>query len=203
MNNQDNLFVLIIFSLFLTNVFGQNEVANTPVIIEAESGEVGYEFDVLDETISILTNFDETTGSASYPGEDRTVLYEVMFPDMGTYDLFARVRVGSSGFDDDSFFYSNDFGEKNPADDGEWILCNGLASAGFTGADDVVRDPGGVGSNTWKWVNLSRNAYQAANRDFNIYSDVPREIFDDLMNAPSKGSFLNREIKSIYQFSKQ
>lgn len=36
-----------------------------------------------------------------------------------------------------------------------------------------------------------------------IYSDVPREIFDDLMNAPSKGSFLNREVKNIYQFTKQ
>ncbi len=36
-----------------------------------------------------------------------------------------------------------------------------------------------------------------------IYSDVPREIFDDLMNAPSKGSFLNREMKGIYQFTKQ
>ncbi len=36
-----------------------------------------------------------------------------------------------------------------------------------------------------------------------IYKDVPRGIFDDLMNAPSKGSFLNREIKGIYQFAKQ
>ena len=36
-----------------------------------------------------------------------------------------------------------------------------------------------------------------------IYSDVPREVFDDLMNAPSKGSFLNREVKGIYQFTKQ
>ena len=36
-----------------------------------------------------------------------------------------------------------------------------------------------------------------------IYSDVPREIFDYLMSAPSKGSFLNREIKGIYQFMKQ
>lgn len=36
-----------------------------------------------------------------------------------------------------------------------------------------------------------------------IYSDVPRKIFDDLMNAPSKGSFLNREVKGIYQFTKQ
>ena len=36
-----------------------------------------------------------------------------------------------------------------------------------------------------------------------IYSDVPREIFDDLMNAPSKGSFLNREVKGNYQYAKQ
>ena len=36
-----------------------------------------------------------------------------------------------------------------------------------------------------------------------IYSDVPREMFDNLMNAPSKGSFLNREVKGVYQFTKQ
>jgi hypothetical protein len=36
-----------------------------------------------------------------------------------------------------------------------------------------------------------------------IYHDVPRQIFDDLMSAPSKGSFLNREVKSVYQFTKQ
>lgn len=36
-----------------------------------------------------------------------------------------------------------------------------------------------------------------------IYHDVPRQIFDGLMSAPSKGSFLNREIKGIYQFTKE
>ena len=36
-----------------------------------------------------------------------------------------------------------------------------------------------------------------------IYRDVPRQIFDDLMSAPSKGSFLNREVKGVYQFTKQ
>ena len=36
-----------------------------------------------------------------------------------------------------------------------------------------------------------------------IYHDVPRQIFDGLLNAPSKGSFLNREIKGVYQFTKQ
>ena len=35
------------------------------------------------------------------------------------------------------------------------------------------------------------------------YSNVPRAVFDDLMNAPSKGSFLNREVKGVYQFAKQ
>ena len=36
-----------------------------------------------------------------------------------------------------------------------------------------------------------------------IYHGVPRQIFDDLMQAPSKGSFLNREVKGVYQYSKQ
>jgi hypothetical protein len=36
-----------------------------------------------------------------------------------------------------------------------------------------------------------------------IYHNVPRQIFDDLMSAPSKGSFLNREIKGVYHFTKQ
>lgn len=37
-----------------------------------------------------------------------------------------------------------------------------------------------------------------------IYSEVPRQIFDDFINAPSKGSFLNREVKGRrFQFTKQ
>ena len=44
---------------------------------------------------------------------------------------------------------------------------------------------------------------QFINSGYYIYNDVPRFIFDDLMNSPSKGSFLNREIKGIYQYIKQ
>ncbi len=36
-----------------------------------------------------------------------------------------------------------------------------------------------------------------------VYHGVPREVYDDLMAAPSKGSFLNRIIKGVYQFTKQ
>lgn len=35
-----------------------------------------------------------------------------------------------------------------------------------------------------------------------VYHDVPRNVFDDLMSAASKGSFLNREIKNVYRFTK-
>ena len=34
------------------------------------------------------------------------------------------------------------------------------------------------------------------------YHSVPREIYDAIMNAPSKGSFLNREVKGVYEYSK-
>lgn len=36
-----------------------------------------------------------------------------------------------------------------------------------------------------------------------VYRNVPRQIFDGLMSAASKGSFLNREVKGVYQFTKQ
>src|SRR5690606_9278377 len=83
----------------------------SPVIVEAESGEVGSEFETLTDDasgttyITITTDFDETTGTGSYPGANRTVRYQVTFPEAGRYELYARVRVSAGGFDDDSFFY--------------------------------------------------------------------------------------------------
>jgi len=35
------------------------------------------------------------------------------------------------------------------------------------------------------------------------YHDVPRSVFDDLLYAPSKGSFLNREVKGRFAYSKR
>lgn len=36
-----------------------------------------------------------------------------------------------------------------------------------------------------------------------IYHDVPRETFDELLYAPSKGSYFNREVRNVYRFTKQ
>jgi KTSC domain-containing protein len=36
--------------------------------------------------------------------------------------------------------------------------------------------------------------------DSYVYSDVPPATFEDIMRAPSKGSYLNREIKPNYDY---
>lgn len=44
---------------------------------------------------------------------------------------------------------------------------------------------------------------QFLNSGYYVYSGVPRYKYDELMNAPSKGSYLNREIKGVYPFTKR
>jgi hypothetical protein len=36
-----------------------------------------------------------------------------------------------------------------------------------------------------------------------VYSDVPQQIYEELLVAPSKGSYLNREVKSVYNYEKR
>ncbi len=152
--------------LRITQVSGtQEEISKLPIIIEAESAEMGDEWAVLTdgdvEYVSITTDYNETTGAAGYPGEGRTLSYTVTFPQSGDYDLFARLRVGPKDFDDDSFFEGNGFGEKDPSNSGDWFVINGMASGGFNQPSDLVRDDaGGLGSGVWKWVNLSRASFQ-------------------------------------------
>lgn len=33
-----------------------------------------------------------------------------------------------------------------------------------------------------------------------VYSDVPAELYEELLRAPSKGSFLNRAVKGTYAY---
>ena len=133
-----------------------------PVVVEAESGVVGSDFSILEEdSITYVTI--QTNLAAYNPGSSaRVISYEVTFPDTGSYDLFVRLRTGADTFNDDSFFYGKGFGEKDPSVDSVWVCINGLADAGFSGPNEIVRDAGGLGSGVWKWVNLSRNVYQGS-----------------------------------------
>ena len=132
-----------------------------PVIVEAESGVRGSDFPVLQAGnvtyVAVATNLI----SGGFPGDtSRMITYQVPFADSGKYNLFARVRVGAAGFDDDSFFYGNGFGSRRDTAAVDWIIVNGLASAGFSDATAVVDGPGSLGTGVWKWVNL-KNGYQS------------------------------------------
>jgi len=134
-----------------------------PVVIEAESGKVGSNYQVLTgggvTYITPKTNWTSLTA----PGDSsRTVTYQVTFADSGSYNLFAHIRVGPNGFDDDSFFYGNGFGLKNDTAGADWIFINGFASAGYSDPTAYVDGPGTLGNSVWKWVNVTKNAYQGA-----------------------------------------
>ncbi|MEX2619990.1 MAG: KTSC domain-containing protein [Egibacteraceae bacterium] len=36
-----------------------------------------------------------------------------------------------------------------------------------------------------------------------VYLDVPAQIYEELLVAPSKGSYLNREVKGVYNYDKR
>jgi hypothetical protein len=129
------------------------------VTFEAESGALGSEWAVSNSAspayVTILSI--TTTNSGSNPASsNRVATYSITFPSAGTYQLYARVRVGPNTFNDDSLFYAASFGPKNPTLNSDWIQVNGLGSIGFSNSTDVVTGGGSLGSGMWKWVNLSQ-----------------------------------------------
>jgi endo-1,4-beta-xylanase len=178
-NLQLLLFIpcLLLFSSLPEKVYGQDE-ADVPVIVEADSGEVGSSFSTQQEgDITYIATTDNYTGQAGPGDTSRMVTFDVEFREAGIYNLFVRVRVGSGGFDDDSFFYGNGFGEKEENNEADWILNNGLAAAGFSFPIDYVDGPGEAGSEVWKWVNLSKNAYQESGLPFIVEEGNLTQIF--------------------------
>lgn len=166
-------------AIYIDNLTIKNPAdALKPVIVEAESGEVGSDYSILQEDSTKYVAI-QTNSTAYNPGSRaRMISYKVTFPDTGTYDLFVRLRVGPNGFNDDSFFYGNGFGEKDSTTDADWVFINGLAAAGFSEPKEIVREAGGLGSGIWKWVNLSRNAYQGAGIiNFTVVKDSLTQTF--------------------------
>jgi endo-1,4-beta-xylanase len=133
-------------------LFAQNE----PVILEAESGVVGSQFAILSDGATQYAAIQSTVGGFNPATSDRVIGFTVNFPSEGAYELYARLRVGPATFNDDSMFYGNGLGAKNPTADADWILANGLAATvGFTAPADKVVGGGLAQSNVWKWVKLS------------------------------------------------
>jgi endo-1,4-beta-xylanase len=135
-----------------------------PIIVEAESGSVGAQFSLLSDPAAtppvgqyvIVVNQPVLPSGVAPGSPDRVISFTVTFPGPGVYELYARMRVGPATFNDDSFFYANGFGAKDPANGNDWITTNNLANPiGYTLPTDRVLDSGTAQSNVWKWVRLS------------------------------------------------
>jgi endo-1,4-beta-xylanase len=170
--------IITLFTAFLligNMLFGQNE----PVIVEVESGTLGADYQVLtsgDVTyIAPQTNYINTTNPGS---ADKVASFTIVFADSGTYKLFARVRIGSNGADDDSFFHGNGFGTKNPTSDNDWIICNNLNVAGFTIPADVVEGQGDAATGVWKWICLSDYTGQETPMTFRVEQGNLTQTFE-------------------------
>jgi glucuronoarabinoxylan endo-1,4-beta-xylanase len=129
--------------------------AATLVKFEAESGALGSDFAVSNSSSPAYITITTDDSGNSPSNSARVATYNITFPTAGTYQLYAHVRVGPGTFSDDSMFYGNGFGTQDPANSADWILVNGLASAGFTNPPDIVTGGGTLGSGMWKWINLS------------------------------------------------
>jgi endo-1,4-beta-xylanase len=143
---------LVLAALANVPLLAQNE----SIVIEAESGIVGSQLSVLTDAGVQYVTIQGTIAGGNPTTSARVITFTVTFPSVGTYELYARMRVGPATFNDDSFYYASGFGLKNPAADADWILTNGLAATvGFTLPSDKVVGGGPAQSNVWKWVKLS------------------------------------------------
>ena len=139
------------------------------VTIEAESGTLGTNFLTGNSNGVIYISNTNNNSSTTVPGiSGRVASYSVTFPAAGTYDLYARIRVGAGGASDDSLFYANGFGSKSATTSSDWILCNNVWNIGFTNAGDIVTGAGSVQTGVWKWVNLSQFNGGAAPINFTV-----------------------------------
>ena len=150
------LIVLSVFAACLARADSGSGSASS-VTIEAESGVLGSDFtNGIDGAVQYISISTDRINNGNPGNSNRVAAYTVTFPSAGTYQLYARVRVGPDTFNDDSLFYGNGFGTKSPTNDSGWITVNGLGSAGFTNRTDVVTGGGTLGGGMWKWINLSQ-----------------------------------------------
>ncbi|MBO2010123.1 endo-1,4-beta-xylanase [Hymenobacter negativus] len=165
----------------LIAAFGSQFIAaaqNAPVPIEAESGISAGVLAAGATTgdwatrnasgVTYTTSLSDVStyagvGGGTFPATDARVLsYTVTFPGPGTYDLYARIRIGANGANDDSFFEPTSLGAKSPTTASDWTSSNNIYNIGYTGATQVVDGGGGSGTGVWKWINFSKYSFGGA-----------------------------------------
>jgi endo-1,4-beta-xylanase len=123
-----------------------------PVIIEAEAGTLGANLAI--NTLEGATYVATTVNRTTPPAAPDIGTYSVTFPAAGNYELYARIRVGPGGAIDDSFYFGQGFGEKQPENGGQWALWND-PTAGHRNPGDTVVIGGNGGFPFFKWIKIT------------------------------------------------
>jgi len=145
---------ILIFLFFITSHFVS--AVNEPIIVEAENALAGSDFNKITEG-NVIYLTPKVNNATTSPGTASKVLtFSVNFPETGVYEFYARIRVGSGSYSDDSFFFGKTFGQTSVTSPDSWYMINGVAPVGYNKPDEVVSYIGSVGTQTWKWLNISR-----------------------------------------------
>jgi endo-1,4-beta-xylanase len=135
--------------------FAQTE----PVIVEAESGTLGA--NLTTGTAGGVNYVTTTVNDTTLPTEPRIATYSVTFPSAGNYELYARYLVGTAGANDDSWYFGQGFGVKQPGVGAQWALQN-ESNTGFTAANATVLPGGNAPLQVFKWVKITGSQGPAA-----------------------------------------
>ncbi|MFA9391119.1 MAG: family 43 glycosylhydrolase [Prolixibacteraceae bacterium] len=148
-------YVLFFLVVFLLNGIGKAQ--NLPLVVEAESAQLGSDFEIVEEGDITFVRPKTDKLSGDFPGDETKIItFFIPFIDIDTYEVYAKIRVGSENYNDDSFFLSPNFGETAPDNAAAWYIVNGLVPVGFSDSTDIVTGEGSVGIETWKWINISK-----------------------------------------------
>lgn len=149
--------LICLVALFCCIVAPTSSTLAASVTVEAESGGLGTNFLTgTDGGTQYISNTSDYTGGNNPLSPGRVATFNVTFPTAGTYNLYARIRVGPAAASDDSLFYGNGFGTKSPSLNSDWVLVNNLWNVGYVAGDtNVVLGGGAAQSLVWKWINLS------------------------------------------------
>jgi endo-1,4-beta-xylanase len=148
-----------ILALSLSACGGEDRpLEGAPVIIEAERGSRGSDVQMLvdpaDSSITYVTAGVNVTTPPVDATDPRVVSVEARFPAAGQYQIYARVRIGPAGGEDDSFFV--DAGTEPPT----WSVANGLSGFPVQGQPGyqqgaVIGEFGGQSTpGRWMWALL-------------------------------------------------
>lgn len=194
LNFQNKFRYLLPFLLILisANIQAGKYKSSATVVVEAESGHSCKDVERSAEN-QISYIFPKTNWESwEVPRDsDCMVTYKIKFKIPGYYNLYARVKVGSTPRKDDSFFAAKGFGLKEIKKE-NWICVNELYSWGYTSKDSIVSKAGTAEGGVWKWINVTQGFCTPTEANHVFYVAKANQIVTFQIATREDGLFIDK-----------